>query len=192
MKRILLSLVTLCLSFTLCDIYAQEHLSFKGIPIEGSKTYFCQQLESKGFKSIGTYDNISFFNGFFAGSEALISVVPTSDKENVLGVTVSFPASGEWKDLEISYHYYKQLYSSKYGKPLSSLEKNPSKSDSNLSLMMELEDGKVKYQSIWKDFGGFIILSIDKAEGYHKGQVNVAYGNIDSLKTIIHDSLDDI
>lgn len=32
---------------------AQEHLSFKGIPIEGSMTEFCQKLKTKGFTSIG-------------------------------------------------------------------------------------------------------------------------------------------
>lgn len=28
---------------------AQPHLSFKGIPITGSMTSFCQQLKAKGF-----------------------------------------------------------------------------------------------------------------------------------------------
>ena len=31
---------------------AQEHLSFKDIPIEESMTEFCQKLKAKGFTSI--------------------------------------------------------------------------------------------------------------------------------------------
>ena len=50
MKKILITLTVL---FAVIDIMAQEHLSFKGIPIEGSMTEFCQKLKSKGFTSIG-------------------------------------------------------------------------------------------------------------------------------------------
>ena len=48
MKKILITLTVL---FAVIDIMAQEHLSFKGIPIEGSMTEFCQKLKSKGFTS---------------------------------------------------------------------------------------------------------------------------------------------
>ncbi len=34
--------------FAVINIKAQEHLSFKGIPIEGSMTTFCQKLKAKG------------------------------------------------------------------------------------------------------------------------------------------------
>ena len=33
---------------------AQPHLSFKGIPITGSMTSFCQQLKNKGFTQINS------------------------------------------------------------------------------------------------------------------------------------------
>ena len=46
MKKILITLTVL---FAVIDIMAQEHLSFKGIPIEGSMTEFCQKLKSKVF-----------------------------------------------------------------------------------------------------------------------------------------------
>ena len=42
MKKILITLTVL---FAVIDIMAQEHLSFKGIPIEGSMTEFCQKLK---------------------------------------------------------------------------------------------------------------------------------------------------
>ena len=62
MKKILITLTVL---FAVIDIMAQEHLSFKGIPIEGSMTEFCQKLKSKGFTSIGRENNITLFSGDF-------------------------------------------------------------------------------------------------------------------------------
>ena len=64
MKKILITLTVL---FAVIDIMAQEHLSFKGIPIEGSMTEFCQKLKSKGFTSIGRENNITLFSGDCTG-----------------------------------------------------------------------------------------------------------------------------
>lgn len=44
--------------FSVIDIMAQEHLSFKGIPIEGCMTVFCQKLKANGFTSIGHDGNL--------------------------------------------------------------------------------------------------------------------------------------
>lgn len=43
------TLITLTKLFAAINIIAQEHLSPKGIPIEGSLTDFCQKLKAKGF-----------------------------------------------------------------------------------------------------------------------------------------------
>jgi hypothetical protein len=61
-----------------------EHLTFKGIPIEGSMTEFCQKLKSKGFTSIGSENNLALFMGDFTGRNATIGVTATDD-ESVLG-----------------------------------------------------------------------------------------------------------
>lgn len=60
MKKHLLSLVLCC--FAIFG-FAQEHLSFKGIPIEGSMTAFCQKLTAKGFTQIGRDNNVTMFTG---------------------------------------------------------------------------------------------------------------------------------
>ena len=67
MKKLL---ITLAMLFAVINIMAQEHLSFKGIPIEGSMTSFCQKLKAKGFTSIGRDNNITLFTGDFTGCKA--------------------------------------------------------------------------------------------------------------------------
>ena len=53
--------------FAVINIMAQEHLSFKGIPIEGSMTAFCQKLKAKGFTQMGRDNNVTMFTGDFTG-----------------------------------------------------------------------------------------------------------------------------
>lgn len=77
-------LITLTVLFATIDIMAQEHLSFKGIPIEGSMTEFCQKLKSKGFTSISRENNITLFSGDFTGRQATVGVTATGDGKNVL------------------------------------------------------------------------------------------------------------
>ena len=75
MKKIFTILAML---FAVINIMAQEHLSFKGIPIEGSITTFCQKLKTKGFTSIGRDNNITMFTGDFTGRKATVGVTATS------------------------------------------------------------------------------------------------------------------
>lgn len=53
MKKFTLILASILVSLMLMaqDQHSikQEHLSFKGVPIEGSITSFCQKLKAKGF-----------------------------------------------------------------------------------------------------------------------------------------------
>ena len=112
MKKSLFSLVVLFASLT---CVAQDHLSFKGIPIAGSMEDFCQKLSNKGFVELGSDGNTTLFTGDFTGREATIGVNSDDDGENVYSVVVLFDPSGEWNVLVNTYNYYKDLYTRKYG-----------------------------------------------------------------------------
>jgi len=189
MKRFFLSLV---LTIAAICGYAQEHLSFKGIPIEGSMTSFCQKLKAKGFNEIGTDNNISVFSGNFTGRKATIGVTSTSDGQNVVGVAVFLPASEEWNTLVNTYNHYKELYKKKYGEPVLCEEENPAKSDSNTALMAELYQGTVRYKAAWSVSGGIIVLMIEKSDGFYEGQVAIVYNDEQNTNAKMEDDLDDI
>ena len=182
MKKILITLTVL---FAVIDIMAQEHLSFKGIPIEGSMTEFCQKLKSKGFTSIGRENNITLFSGDFTGRQATVGVTATDDGKNVFAVVVLFDPSGEWNTLVNTYDYYKDLYTRKYGKPTISKENNPAHLDSNTALMAEVHQGTVVYGSAWEVTGGDIQLSIEKSSGVFQGLVIIHYGISQKFKAKI-------
>lgn len=189
MKKIL---ATLTLLLAVINIMAQEHLSFKGIPIEGSMSSFCQKLRAKGFTSIDRDNNLTLFTGDFTGRNATVGVTATDDGKDVFAVVVLFDPSGEWNTLVNTYDYYKDLYTRKYGKPTISKEKNPALSDSNTALMAEVHQGTVVYGSAWEVTGGDIQLSIEKSSGVYEGLVMIRYRDSQNVETKIQNDLDDI
>ena len=185
-------IATLTVLFIAINIMAQEHLTFKGISIEGSMTEFCQKLKTKGFTSIGRENNITLFTGDFTGRKATVGVTATDDGKNVFAVVVFFDPSGEWNTLVNTYDYYKDLYTRKYGKPTISKEKNPALSDSNTALMAEVHQGTVVYGSAWEVKGGDIQLSIEKTSGFYEGMVMIRYRDSQNVENKIKNDLDDI
>ena len=174
MKKIIL---TLTLVLAAINLLAQEHLSFKGIPIEGSMTDFCQKLKAKGFTSIGSENNITLFSGDFTGRDATVGVTATDDGENVFAVVVIFDSSDEWNTLVNTYDYYKDLYT---------------RSDSNTALMAEVHQGTVVYGSAWEVTGGDIQLSIEKSSGVYEGMVMIRYRDSQNIEAKIKNDLEDI
>lgn len=181
--------ITFTMLFAVISLMAQEHLSFKGIPIEGSMTAFCQKLKAKGFTSIGSENNLTLFTGDFTGRNATVGVTATDDGKDVFAVVVLFDPSGEWNALINTYDYYKDLYTRKYGKPSISKEKNPALSDSNTALMAEVHQGTVVYGSAWEVTGGDIQLSIEKSSGVYKGMVMIRYRDSQNVEAKIQNDL---
>lgn len=189
MKKIL---ITLALVFAVTNIMAQEHLSFKGIPIEGSMSAFCQKLKAKGFTSIGRDNKMTLFTGDFTGRNATVGVAATDNGKDVFAVLVLFDPSSQWNILVDTYDYYKDLYTRKYGTPTFSKENNPAHSDSNLELMEEVYQGTVVYSSEWEVPGGDIKLSIEKSTGFYEGLVVIRYRDSQNVEAKIKNDLDEI
>ena len=83
MRKFIVSFVFMVITLTSYAQSASEHLTFKGIPIEGSMSEFCQKLKSKGFTSIGSENNLALFMGDFTGRNATIGVTATDDGKSV-------------------------------------------------------------------------------------------------------------
>ncbi len=191
MKRILFSLVLCC--FAICGFAqtAQEHLSFKGVPITGSLTSFCQKLQQKGLTKIGTQDNITLFTGDFTGRQATIGAIAADNGKDVFAVAVMFDASDSWNTLVNTYEYYKEIYTEKYGEPTQCVERNPSHSDSNTMLMHELSQGTVTYASEFETTGGKIRIWIEKAN-YSDGMVLIRYQDAQNVQAKRQSDIDEI
>lgn len=121
MKKVLITFVAF---LTTLNIMAQDLLTFKGIPIEGSLAEFKKKLKTNDFIWVGQENNISMFSGTFTGKQVRLGVMATDDNKEVLGVIVRFKPLGFWEPLIDTYNYYKDLYTEKYGTPKVNTEKN--------------------------------------------------------------------
>lgn len=179
MKKILLTYLLSLIA--LCGL-GQEHLSFKGVPITGTMTSFCQKLKAKGLTSIGSKGNITLFTGDFTGRKATIGAIAADNGKDVYSVAVMFDSSDSWNTLVNTYDHYKDLYIEKYGQPSQCVEKNPSSSDSNFSLMYELGQGRVTYGCVFIVPGGSIEISIEDDTKYLEGFVLIKYRDEMNIK----------
>ena len=189
MKKALSIIIACCVAIS---CFAQEHLSFKGIPITGSMTEFCKKLSQKGFTEISSDNNTTFFLGDFTGRDATVAVGASDDGKSVYTVVVLFDSSGEWNELTNTYDYYKDIYTRKYGKTSFCKEKNPAYSKSNICLMAEVDQGTVVWASQWKSKGGTIELSIEKANGVYEGMVVIRYRDEQNVENKIQRDINDI
>lgn len=172
--------------------YAQEHLSFKGIPIEGSLNAFCQKLKSKGFVETDILDsNTRLFKGPFTGRQVTVGIAATDDGQDVFSVIVFLPKSDEWNNLVSTYRNFKDLYTEKYGNPTTCEENTPSTYNSNSTNMYDLSQGRVSYYCVFKVSGGVIRISIENA-WRNKGQVTISYLDEQNADAKRQRDLDDI
>ena len=145
MKKLLLT--TMCL-FAICFSYAQtnetnteQHLKFKGIPIDGTPSEFGAKLKANGFIYDETLDGNSWYKGSFAGYNNC-DVVVKSTNNLVYEVVVLFPKDYSWNQLNNTYSSLKEMLTTKYGNP-ESIEKFE-----NTPSYVNIEDDNNKYREV--------------------------------------------
>lgn len=158
----------LCLSVSIC--YAQikgdtsSHLSFNGVPIDGTLDQYVSKMRQSGFKLLRTEDGVAMLQGDFAGyKDCYVGVSTLKQKNLVYKIGVVFPNRDTWSTLSGNYFNLKQMLTEKYGDPSDVVEKfdTYSQPDDDNEKMYEVQFDRCKYYSIWNTDKGEIQLSID-------------------------------
>lgn len=139
------------------------HLTFKGIPIDGTLKDYVSKMTQNGFTYMSTEDGLAIFEGDFASyNNCVIGVSTLKDKDLVHKVVVIFPDKPTWSTLSGNYFNLKQMLTEKYGAPTEVTEKfdSPSKQEDDNSKMYEVKFDRCKYHSIWQLEKGEIQLII--------------------------------
>ena len=195
--QILRSLLVLSLVFTTFSVKSQsadavEHLTFKGVPIDGTLDDYVTNMKKAGFALESVENGLAMFSGDFAGyRECIIGVVTLDGKDLVSKVTVVFPKRDTWSDLESNYSNLKELLTVKYGEPERFEEKFNStyQPDSDFEKMYELRFENCEYWSSFELDNGAIQLSIEHA-GY--AFVMLAYFDKANTEEVHQKALDDL
>lgn len=142
MRKLFTTLVCL---FVACGSFAQnteQHLKFKGIPIDGTPSEFGAKLKASGFKYVEDVSGIQWYEGNFAGYNNC-NVAVKSTNNLVYEVVVLFPEDYSWNRLNNTYSSLKEMLTTKYGSPESSIEKFK-----NTPSYVNIDDDNDKYREI--------------------------------------------
>lgn len=115
MKKVLFAFICIIASF---QMVAQEHLFFKGVPIDGDITSFVEKLNSKGFKSLKQNDEGFFLEGLFSGHNCILVVESSLISHTVYSVYVMHDVKEDWMTLKNDYALLKKGLTLKYGDPI--------------------------------------------------------------------------
>ena len=193
MKNLLVTLVCLVMMGGL--MAQEEHLSFKGVPINGTLKQYTAAMVKAGFKSEGTQDGLSLLSGDFAGFKGCIVGVSTLTNCDVVNrIVVLFPEKDTWSSLMGDYEHLKSLLTTKYGEPDVVQEYftgYAGRTDSDAIKMSALHSEELEWYTIFKTELGNIELSVVSAS-YGKGMVRLGYYDKKNTETVTQSALDDL
>ena len=193
MKKALFTLV--CLVIMGGVMAQEEHLSFKGVPINGTLKQYTAAMVKAGFKSEGTQDGLSLLSGDFAGFKGCIVGVSTLTNCDVVNrIVVLFPEKDTWSSLMGDYEHLKSLLTTKYGEPDVVQEYftgYAGRTDSDAIKMSALHSEELEWYTIFKTELGNIELSVVSAS-YGKGMVRLGYYDKKNTETVTQSALDDL
>ena len=198
MKRIIFLTVFLLISLASFAQTPTEHLTFKGVPIDGTLSEFVTKMKNAGFSHIGTEDGVALLNGDFAGyQDCTIGIKTIKKKDIVHEIAVLLPKQNTWQGLYFDYYKLKSMLSEKYGAPNNCREKfvnTPSyrnlKDDNDK--MKEVEDNNCEYYSIFNITNGIITLAIENDGILYGCRIKLWYSDKINQKATIEAAMDDL
>jgi len=141
-----------------------EHMTFKGVPIDGTLNEYVVKMQKSGFTLIATENGVAMLKGDFAAYKGCIVGVSTlKQKDLVKNITVIFPERETWSSLSSNYYNLKELLTEKYGEPSENVENfdTYSEPDDDGGRMHAVKMDNCKYFTTYKTENGEIRLSID-------------------------------
>ncbi len=173
MKKIFFSLfitVSVLTAFGQNKSDTSKHLSFKGVPIDGSLNEYVSKMKQNGFTHTRTENGVAMLKGDFASYKScIVGVATIKGKDLVSKITVIFPEQKSWSLLSSNYFNLKELLTEKYGQPSESVEKFSSyEPEDDGSKMTQVHLDACKYITTYETEKGSIQLSI-------KGDISSAF-----------------
>lgn len=144
-----------------------EHLSFKGVPIDGTLNEYVSKMKTAGFSYLGTQDGTAILQGDFAGFKSCTVGVSTLKAVNVVStIGVIFPSHDDWSSLESDYDHLKSMLTQKYGEPADIVEQFQGiiTPKTNNEKLYELKMDRCTWYTTFETSKGDIQLSLQKGD----------------------------
>lgn len=210
MKKAVALLVFFLFAFSL---YSQNPAlsvpKFKGVEITGTVDQFGAKLSGQGFKFFEKIENMSVYNGRFAGEDGCwIVLVPVENSKDIAAVMVMFGIGisdfgtirsyETWESLYGDYKRLKDLLTEKYGKPTDENEgfAEGAYTSSSYLKLNSVKEGQCEYYTEWGDYDVDkmvvkLVIGGGKSIGLSCATVALLYINVgkseDSRKEVLDD-----
>jgi len=196
MKKIFTALffaATVLTTFAQSKTDSSKHLTFKGVPIDGTLVDYVAKMRKTGFTHKGTQDGIAILEGDFASYKSCIVGVSTlKQKDLVSKIAVMFPDHETWSSLSTNYFNLKELLKEKYGEPSESKEEFQSYTpDDDGTKMIKVQLGACNYYTTYETEKGTIQLSIEHVD-LTRCFVKLVYFDKINSETVKKQALDDL
>ena len=159
--------------------YAQEHLTFRNLPIDGPVESFVQKLENLGYTTVHCGEDGAVLEGEFVTEECSVVLLLTHTSKLVYCVNVRLPKEQSWFTIRREYKELKTQFNSKYGKGVSYEYFIDPYYEGDGYEMQALRHGKCKYFTKWNVDDGTIILYLETEE-----RISIAY--VDKINETIN------
>ena len=193
MKKLLTLVVCLLM---IGGIYAQEqHLAFKGVPIDGALKDYKDAMIKAGFHYEGEDEGVALLSGDFAGfKNVMIAVYTLANCDVVSHIAVIFPENSTWSELLTDYENLKDMMTKKYGRPKDCQERFTSYvSDSGDLRLTALSKGEYEWHTNYETDLGSIKLTISKGMvHYHTGCAVLIYQDKINSDKVKNSAIDDL
>lgn len=166
---------------------SQDHLLFKGIPIDGEPTKVCRSLQDQGFSLLGSRDGIIGLTGRFAGFDgSVISIL--SDEGCVWKVVVDFTGHDNWSSVKRQYELFKKSYVKKYGvEPVCSEFFPNYVQEGSGREASAFRDETGEWQSVFQLGSGSVVMSVRPVVS-GPGKLFLRLEYIDEFNSFMHDN----
>ena len=191
MKKLIITFAYLII---MGGVMAQEHLSFKGVPIDGSLKQYTESMVKKGFHYEGTTDGIAILSGDFAGYKNCNICVSTLRNFDVVSqISVLFPETVLWATLIDNYENLKTLLNVKYGEPNYNKEEfTKYNGDDNESKKYAVHNREIEWYAIYETELGDIELTLVGGTFINKVRVKLSYYDKVNSNRVRQSAMDDL
>lgn len=192
MKRVLVTLV--CFLMMGSMVAQEQHMTFVGVPIDGTLSEYIEEMESKGFSYEGMEEGIATLKGDFAGyKNCLITVTTLRNCDVVSKIAVRFPEIHHWYDLIPEYEKIKSLLTEKYGQPTKCTEKFLDyKGDSDYQKLIELSNNRVRWFTVFSTDLGEVELTLTTGQFPIQSHVLLNYFDKENSKKVEKSAMEDL
>lgn len=195
MKSFITLIFTLAIAISFGQVKpdSSKHLSFKGVPIDGTLTEYVAKMKNSGFTHKSTKDGTAILEGDFAAyKNCTVGVSTLKQKDLVSKIVVIFPDCKTWSSLSSNYFNLKELLTEKYGQPSESVEEFQSYTpEDDGTKIAKVQLDACKYSTIFKTEKGTIKLAIGHSD-LRSCFVTLAYFDKINSESIKKQALDDL